>query len=112
MPSAAVRALLTRSIDYAGMFPPCSLDLESALKKQAAYVRDADSWMLSTFVLPLAQFDNAVAHLSMFDREHPLRISALGSKTVSAGDLQSKVHAFAKEHVDLAVIEQIETPLA
>ena len=112
MLSKSLRSLLTKSIDYAGMFPPCSLELEPALKKQAAYVRDADSWMLSTFVLPVAQFENAAAHLSMFDAKHPLRVSALGSKTMSIDELQSKVRAFAKEHVDLATIEQIETPLA
>lgn len=111
MPSAALRALLARSLDYAGMFPPCSLELAPALQKQAAYVRDPDSWMLSSFVLPIAQFQNAAAHLSLFDSKHPLRISALGSKDISADELQSKVRAFAKEHVDLAHIGQIETPL-
>jgi hypothetical protein len=118
MPSGALRALLTRSIDYAGMFPPCSLDLEPALQKQAAYVRDADSWMLSTFVLPIAQFGNAAAHLSLFDAKHPLRISALGPKTNSADEFGAKIkevaeaiRVFAKEHVDLVSIDQLEMPL-
>ncbi len=118
MPSAALRALLTRSIDYAGMFPPCALDLETALQKQAAYVRDADSWMLSTFVLPVAQFEKAAGHLSEFDSKHPLRISALGPKTNSADEFAAKIQevvesirVFAKEHVDLVSIEQLEMPL-
>lgn len=112
MPAAALRALLARSIDYAGMFPPCALELEPALKNQAAYVRVADSWMLSTFVLPVAQFRDAAAHLSLFDREHPLRISALGPKTnVDVQQMAETIRAFAKEHVDLARVEQIELPL-
>jgi hypothetical protein len=111
MPSAALRALLARSIDYAGMFPPCSLDLEPALKKQAAYVRDADSWMLSTFVLPVAQFQNAAAHLSMFDAQHPLRISALGPRDGDIKQIVESIRAFQKEHVDLATIDQLEMPL-
>jgi RHS repeat-associated protein len=44
---ASLRALLDRSIDYAGMFPPCSLALEPALENQARYVRSADAWMLT-----------------------------------------------------------------
>ncbi|HET9801326.1 MAG TPA: hypothetical protein VFP82_06530, partial [Chthoniobacterales bacterium] len=59
MAAASLRALLTRSIDYAGMFPPCSLDLAPAVQNQAEYVRSPDSWMLSAFVLPIAKFSEA-----------------------------------------------------
>ena len=68
MAAASLRALLTRSIDYAGMFPPCSLELEPALKNQAEYVRSADSWMLSAFVLPIAKF-GAAARLTFAIRQ-------------------------------------------
>jgi len=37
--SASLRALLDQAIDYAGMFPPCALALEPALRNQASYVR-------------------------------------------------------------------------
>ena len=86
---ASLRALLTESIDYAGMFPPCNLDLEPALKNQAQYVRSADTWMLSAFVLPFAKFDAAAAHLAEFDRKHPLHVSALGPKTENASAFQA-----------------------
>lgn len=110
-PSSALRALLARSIDYAGMFPPCALDLASALKNHAAYVRDPDSWMLSTFVLPVAQFADAAAHLSIFDSKHPLRISALAPKNPELDQIATSIQTFAKRHVDLAPIDQIEMPL-
>ena len=57
MPADSLRALLAHSIDYAGMFPPCSLGLEPALKNQAEYVRSPDAWMLGAFVLSTEQFD-------------------------------------------------------
>ena len=85
MAAASLRALLTRAIDYAGMFPPCSLELEPALKNQADYVRATDAWMLSTFVLSVAKFAGAASLLSGFDKHHPLRVSALGAKTENAG---------------------------
>ena len=84
MPAASLRALLERSIDYAGMFPPCSLELEPALKNQARYVRSDEKWMLNAFVLPVAQFDAAKQFLSEFDPGHPLSVSALGLKTAKA----------------------------
>ena len=59
MASTSLRALLEHSIDYAGMFPPCSLELGPALTNQARYVRLEDSWMLNAFVLPVGQFDAA-----------------------------------------------------
>jgi hypothetical protein len=86
MAAASLRALLTRAIDYAGMFPPCGLELEPALKNQADYARSPDSWMLSAFVLPVAKFSAAEPLISQFDKQHPLRVSALGPKTENAKD--------------------------
>src|SRR5437763_6725052 len=83
MPAASLNALLTNSIDYAGMFPPCSLGLEAALKNQARYVRSTDSFMLGGFVLPVEQFDAAKQLLSEFDPLHALHIAVLGPKTAT-----------------------------
>ena len=80
MPSASLRALLNGAIDYAGMFPPCALALEPALRNQAHYVRSPEAWMLNGFVLPVGQFDAARQFFSDFERDHPLRVAALGQK--------------------------------
>ncbi len=85
MPAASLRALLAGTIDYAGLFPPASLALESALKNYAKYVRSTESWMLGAFVLPAKTFPETVAGLSHFDSNYQLRISALGPKTENAG---------------------------
>jgi hypothetical protein len=98
MPAASLQALLADSIDYAGMFPPCSLALEPALQNQAQYVRSADAWMLNTFVLPVDQFDAAKQLLSEFDPSHPLRAAALGPKTANAD-----VFLDALDHADAAI---------
>ena len=112
---ASLRALLERSIDYAGMFPPCSLDLEPALKNQAEYVRSPDAWMLSTFVLPVAQFEAAEKSLSQFDPKHPLRISALGPKSETAPEFiaalkkaTEAIRSFQTQHTDLVSVVQLE----
>jgi hypothetical protein len=114
-PAGSLRALLTRSIDYAGMFPPCALELAPALENQAGYVQTPDAWMLSAFVLPVGKFEAAAAHVSRFDREHPLRISALGPKTASAPEfynalthLSQTIVLFRKEHGESVAIEQLE----
>ena len=115
MPAASLRALLEHAIDYAGMFPPCSLDLEPSLNNQAQYVRSADAWMLNAFVLPVGQFDAAKRVLSDFDPLHPLRVSALGPKTENAaafGEMFEKtaaaIRSLAVHNVDLISVDQLE----
>ncbi|MFL6513665.1 MAG: hypothetical protein ACJ8M1_01435 [Chthoniobacterales bacterium] len=113
--SPALRALLARSIDYAGLFPPAELPLEPALKNHADYLRSDDSWMLSTFVLPTTRFGAAEEQLAIFDRSAPLRISALGAKTDTPNDLGAKlpgifgaIRELQSRHSGVAFVPQLE----
>jgi hypothetical protein len=112
---ASLRALLAHSIDYAGMFPPCQLELEPALKNQAHYLRSADAWMLSTFVLSVQQFGAAKQLLAAFDPLHSLRVSALGPKTENAAAFRdavvktnSAIRSLSAHNVDLVSVAQLE----
>ena len=113
--AASLRALLARSIDYAGMFPPCQLELEPALKNQAQYLRTADAWMLSAFVLPLDRFGAAKQLLAEFDPLHPLQVSALGPKTETApafrpalAKTDAAIRSLSTHNVDLVSVSQLE----
>ena len=115
MPAASLHALLARSIDYAGMFPPCKLGLEAALRNQAEYARSPEAWMLNTFVLPVIQFDSAKQLLPQFDPLHPLRVSALGPKTENAAgfcdtlaEIEADIRSLAAHNVDLVSVNQLE----
>jgi hypothetical protein len=115
MPAASLRALLAHSIDYAGMFPPCSLGLESALGNQAEYVRSPDSWMLGAFVLSTEKFDATRQLLSLFDAQHPLRVAALGPKTAGADafldaleEADAAIRFLSRHNVDLVSISHLE----
>ena len=125
MPVASLQALLAKSIDYAGMFPPCSLALEPALQNHASYVRSPEAWMLNTFVLPVEQFDAAKEFLSPFDPLHPLRIAALGPKTADAEaflealekadtalrSLSSNVDLISISHLEMFLPHDVGLPL-
>ena len=104
-----------QSIDYAGMFPPCSLALEPALRNQAKYIRSDDAWMLNTFVLPVIQFDSAKQLLPHFDPLHSLRVSALGPKTENTttfldalAEIEAAIRSLAAHNVDLVSVNQLE----
>ena len=112
---ASLRALLAQSVDYAGLFPPCSLDLAPALKNQAEYVRSPDAWMLGAFVLPAEQFDATKQLLSQFDAQHPLRVAALGPKTATPDaflealdDADAATRSLSRHNVDLISISHLE----
>jgi hypothetical protein len=116
--SASLRALLNQAIDYAGMFPPCSLALEPALQNHAEYVRSPEAWMLNGFVLPVEQFDAARQLLSDFDPLHPLRVAALGPKTANADafldglhQTETAIRSFSKYDTDLDSISHLEMSL-
>ena len=118
MTTAALRALLEHSIDYAGLFPPANLVLEQALRNHAEYVRDADVWMLGTFILPVAKFDAAAGSLTQFDSQNRFHISALGLKTNDAkafldalSEARTSIESFRRQHGNSVSIKQIEMPL-
>lgn len=113
--TASLRALLNQAIDYAGMFPPCALALEPALRNQATYVRSAETWMLNGFVLPVEQFGAATQFLSEFDSQHSLRVAALGPKTTKAdafldglGTAETAIRSFSRSDVSLGSVSHLE----
>jgi hypothetical protein len=115
MPAASLCVLLDQAIDYAGMFPPCGLPLEPALRNQASYVRSPEAWMLNGFVLPVEQFDPTRQFLSEFDSDHRLRVAALGPKTASAdafldalADAATAIRSFSRYDVDLVSVGHLE----
>jgi hypothetical protein len=55
--AASLRVLLERSIDYAGLFAPASLDMRTSVDNYSRYLRHPQSWALGRFVLPVARLD-------------------------------------------------------
>ena len=113
--SASLRALLNQAIDYAGMFPPCALQLEPALRNQASYVRSSEAWMLNGFVLPVGQFNATTKFISQFDPSHPLRVAALGPKSANVEgfvdalkDASAAVRSFSGSDGNLASVSHLE----
>lgn len=59
------KSLVTGMIDYAGLFPPARLDMETALASYLRYRGESHEWMLARFIVPagrlreLASFNEA-----------------------------------------------------
>lgn len=50
-------ALLAELVDYAGLFPPASSTMESAVREYALQRRSPQAWMLAAFVVPAARLE-------------------------------------------------------
>jgi hypothetical protein len=63
---SAIECLVERLIDYAGLFPPASLNMRAAVANYAAYSRSESSWVLGRFIVPAArliEFEEALGAL-------------------------------------------------
>jgi hypothetical protein len=64
--SESTVVLLRHLIDYAGLFPPASLRMTSAVANYDSYLRSEYKWMLGRFIVPatqLEEFADAIASL-------------------------------------------------
>jgi hypothetical protein len=62
----AAGVLLRHLIDYAGLFPPASLSMASAVANYDAYLQSRWNWILGRFIVPVArlgEFEEALAAL-------------------------------------------------
>lgn len=106
---ASLRALLSGIVDYAGMFPPAGLDMQSAVANFAHYRRGGYAWMLGRFVLPasrLGEFEEAMPHGEL----SPWPLSVLVGPKLEEDVVA--LAAFAPRCSKLAVIDCVETKIA
>lgn len=61
---SALAALLHGVVDYAGLFPPASLDMAHAVREYESYRTSPEAWMLGRFVVPVSRLDEFAMQLS------------------------------------------------
>ena len=117
--SSAMRAFMHGLVDYAGLFPPAALDMETAVKQYAGFRGDPEAWMLGRFIVPAGRLSELAScsekHLASID---PWGISVLlghrenvaESLDVLSGQCQAIIDFEAKTKA-LASVEVLEIPL-
>jgi hypothetical protein len=74
----AIKTLLRASIDYAGLFPPASLELATSMENYGRYLTEKHAWALGRFILPAARLSElAATHHFATAGSPPWRIAAL-----------------------------------
>lgn len=76
-----LRVLLSGAIDYAGLFPPATLDMETAVQNYDSYRGGEYAWALGRFIVPVArlgEFERALLKTTMHGEKRWL-VSVLAS---------------------------------
>ncbi|ODT00545.1 MAG: hypothetical protein ABS52_18315 [Gemmatimonadetes bacterium SCN 70-22] len=117
----SMRALLTGAIDYAGLFPPASLDLSTVVANYRAYRDGPDGWALGRLVVPVARLDEladvaAPSWTTAGLRAGAWRLSVLVGDDFAANasriDGFNARHAGHAGHAGHAVVDCVETRAA
>lgn len=112
---ARSHAVLAGLFDYAGLFPPASLSLDTTLGTYARMRASGDGWMLGRLVVPANRLGEVSAlaprYLPTEDGADPWRISALGTSDLQAD--VAHIQTFNERHRSpaqgAAVVDTVET---
>jgi hypothetical protein len=100
-PAPSLRVLLYAIVDYAGLFPPASLDMAAATHEYARHRSGTDAWALGRFVLPAArleEFETTAKDILPRDAAGSWALSALLGSDLEE-DL-SRIERFNERHGD------------
>jgi hypothetical protein len=77
--SRTLHTLLHTIVDYAGLFPPAGLNMDSALALYTSYHGSTHAWMLGRFIVPVDRLDEMVHSMQVVGSadDSPWRLSVL-----------------------------------
>lgn len=90
----AVRVLLDSIVDYAGLFPPASVNMATAVRNFAHYRASESGWMLGRFVCPASALEQFSRDAEMY---LPRDAGAIGWQlsVTGSGDIANDMAAIA-----------------
>lgn len=105
-------ALLEGFIDYAGLFPPASLDLDAAVAEYREARGGPHSWMLGRFLCPTSRLEELAGALtaSMEAGERPWGVGAIFDGPPASAALSAQVFERHMDPAALVVFAELRTP--
>ena len=104
-PASSLRALVAGLVDYAGLFPPASLDMPAAAARYAEYRSSPDAWMLGRFIVPVARLDELAAALPA-EPDTPWSLGVLVGDDIQAD--AARLTEFAATHRGRVTADVVE----
>ena len=117
--SRAFRSFMGGLVDYAGLFPPASLDMAAAVAAYASHLGEQEAWMLGRFIVPAGRLDELQEACAPYlDAGQAWAFSLLvgarksATEAVAAVPVQGRAAgAFTARFSGRAKIEILEAPL-
>src|SRR5690349_4024742 len=103
----SAREFLKGSIDYAGLFPPASLDMASAVRAYDGYLESDDRDLLGRFIVSVQKLPELEKALSTGESSRRWRVSLIGADDLD--QTLSAARAFNDRQPAGATIDTIET---
>jgi hypothetical protein len=116
---ASVKAFMKGIIDYAGLFPPADLSLDTSIQNYSKYRKSEDSWMLSRFIIPAARLSELESYQqTIFNEGEPFAFSVLGRGTETVSEYRNEltsvvenIEQFHDNHGDRVTTDILEIKL-
>lgn len=109
--TAALRALMTGVIDYAGMFPPAKLSLADAMAEYLAIRESPECWMLGRFVVAAERAGELSKWSARFgDARNRLSLSITGGPSAEVDEFADSLHS-TLQHVERLVAKWNSPPI-
>lgn len=93
--ATAVGILVAGLVDYAGLFPPASLDVGEAAAKYARYRTSTDAQMLGRFVVPVSRLAEWTSATSALDADAQHAWDGARLSVLLTGEFASEAEAIA-----------------
>jgi len=116
---SSFKAFMNGIIDYAGLFPPADLSLDTSIQKYSRYRKDNDAWMLSRYIIPASRLAELNPYReTLFAEGNPFAFSVLGKGTETVSEyrehlqtLSDQIEQFHNEHGDRVTTDILEIKL-
>ncbi len=88
-PVISLKNFCSKMIDYAGLFPPASLELPQAFHNYVFYSQGEYKWMLGKFIIPAKRLNELGRVLDDMEVETKVSLSLLGSSSENISEFNN-----------------------
>lgn len=117
-PAQSLKIFTHGIIDYAGLFPPASLELAQAFHNFVYYAQAEYNWMLGKFIIPARRLEELAALMADMEVTQFIPLSVIGSGGTTVSEFEaafnsdlSKIKDFLQIHGDIFSVDAYETRL-
>jgi hypothetical protein len=96
----SLKVFMNRLIDYAGLFPPASLDLAQAFHNFVFYMQGEYKWMLSKFIIPAGRLPELTSLMKEMVIDTAIPFSIIGTGGNNSDEFKTNLAADIKNIAD------------